>query len=323
MRAITPTDSASIKTLHNQSFSSLELFYGAEMEENFLNRRLFSSKLFSTDCSLIEYTDNGDICGAVLANLRPHPEQVNSTNIYLNHLLVSPDASGTICGQQLIAELIASARKLRKNKIVTSLQWAGVWPGILSTHEQCLNICRKTGARLSKGELFIISDIAKTTARVARNARSSIPGVELRPYQDRDFDELHNLLTEQFSVGWLYEVLSKVNNEYESFNGYGIAYTYQPGDVFVALHKSKVCGFCVVQSSTFDNRCFFGPIGIDRQLRNTGIGTRLLLKSLDYLRGKRKKTIGLWTSKPIYERFYKRFGMQKSMETLNAEWSVK
>lgn len=320
MRAIKSADAEALGRLYEQSFSGIDLPYGQSLDEQFFSRRLFSSRLYSTDCSLIEYGAREDIGAAVLANLRQFPNQKTTDIVYLNLLILKPDDLGSRCGKQLITELLNYARSLHKEKIITSLQWIGVWPGLLSTHKQALNICLTSGARITGEDIFLESDINNTIDQLRSETIQPLKDTIFRHYQSNDFDSLYRLLAGHFSIGWLHETMSKVSNNFESFNGYGLSATFRPEDIFVVEHESELCGFCVVQSDTDDDLCFFGPMGIEPKCRGKGIGSRLLLKALQYLIHKNKKRVGLWTSESIYRDFYKRFGMQKTISGIHLQW---
>lgn len=322
MPTLSVKHSGEIKRLFQESFSGMELYYGRDLDDEFMHRRLFSSVLYSTDCSRIQYAGDRGITAAAFANWRKRPDQSSADSLYLNLFFMKPDASGTCSAKQLIVDLMKLAKNAGKKSMVTSLQWTGVWPGILSHHTQAIEICRTTGAQLSQGEVFLESDICRTLKLAGRKLKPLALDLEIRRYRVDDYENLHHFMSQNFSVGWLHETMSKVSAAFESFNGYGLANSYRPDDVFVIADTQRIYGFCVVQSVTGDDRSFIGPIGMAPSLRGQGIGPHLFLKALEYLRSRNKKSVGLWTTESIYQGFYSRFDMKKTMSTQCAEWKL-
>lgn len=320
--ALNVKDTEAIKRLYQEAFSGMELYYGRYIGDEFMQRRLFSSGLYSTDCSIVHRDGDRELDAAVFANLRKSPDQISSDSLYLNLILMKPDLDGKYSAKGLIEELLGIAESAGKRRVVTSLQWSGIWPGILSSYIQAIEICRDTKARLSHGEVFLVADISRTLHLAQRGLQNLPSNLEIRQYYDEDYDKLHQLMMRNFSIGWLHETLSKVSADYESFNGYGLAETYRPDDVLVVMDKQRLCGFCVVQSVTDGYRSFIGPLGMAPSYRGQGIGPHLFLKALEYLHGNSKKSVGLWTSRSIYQRFYSRFDMTEAMSTYSAEWRL-
>ncbi|MCP4111333.1 MAG: GNAT family N-acetyltransferase [Desulfobacteraceae bacterium] len=226
-------------------------------------------------------------------------------------------------GQKLIAALLLEAVNSEKKGVVTSLQWGGIWPGIMSHSKEQIDLFSKTGAEFRTGEIFIELDIRQTTGMsFTEKAFHKLFGVTIRHYENTDFESLHHLLSKEFGVGWTHEVLNKVNKDFECFNGYGLASPYNPNDVFVVSNKNEIFGFCIVQSGTGTKQGFFGPVGLVQNMRGKGIGSLLFIEAVNYLKSKGKEQIGLWTNETIYSSFYKKIGCYKTFETLHAEWSV-
>ena len=320
--ALNVKDTEAIKRLYQESFSGMDLYYGEYINDEYIQRRLFSSVLYITDRSIVHRVGDCELDAAVFANLRKSPDQVSSDSLYLNLIVMKPDIDGKTSATRLIKELLKIAERAGKRRVVTSLQWSGMWPGILSNYTQAIEICRETKARLSHGEVFLVADISRTLHLAKRGFQNLPSNLEIRQYYDEDYDKLHRLMMRNFSIGWLHETLSKVNVDFESFNGYGLAETYRPEDVLVVMDKKRLCGFCVVQSVTDGYRSFIGPLGMEPSYRGQGIGTHLFLKALEYLNGRSKNSVGLWTSQSIYQSFYSRFDMTETMSTYSAEWRI-
>ena len=60
-----------------------------------------------------------------------------------------------------------------------------------------------------------------------------------------------------------------------------VAFSYQPVACFVALKEEKITGFSVYDAAY---RNFFGPTGVEEQLRGKGLGKVLLIKALEAMR---------------------------------------
>jgi len=304
------------KDLFDECFNLRNAPYGKHISSNFLEKRVFASSIYSTDCSKAIYSKSGELCGFAMANFNAHPLQKESDALYLNLFFITEAYRNRGLGQALIKELVTTARNHGKKLLKTSLQWAGIWPGILSHWKNEIAFCQKMGGQLKPGELFIEMDLQQSLSR-PRHENAIV-----RPYLASDFEALQRLLVENFSVGWTHEVFNKVSPHFDNFNGYGLAFPYCPQDVFVAENQKGICGFCIVQSTTDDKMSFFGPIGIAPAFRRMGIGTQLLFKAIDYLKAKGKEKMGLWATERNYKRFYQPFGMPKTFETVQVEWDV-
>jgi len=117
-------------------------------------------------------------------------------------------------------------------------------------------------------------------------------------------------------------VMSKVDETFESFNGYGLSKTYRPNDLIVVIFQNKICGFCIVQSQTNNEMAFFGPVAILKEHRGKQLGGIILEKVVEYLQGLKKTKMGLWTNDVIYQKFYKHYGFTKTGETVHVEWNI-
>jgi GNAT superfamily N-acetyltransferase len=301
------------KELFDECFGLRDAPYGKNISSNFLEKRVFASSIYSTDCSKAIFSKSGELCGFAIANFNAHPLQKQSDALYLNLFFIADAYRNRGLGQALINELVTEARIQGKKLVKTSLQWAGIWPGILSHWKNEIGFCQKTGGQLKPGELFIEVDLQQALSRRDSNAI-------VRPYSASDFEALQELLVKNFSVGWTHEVFNKVCRHFDNFNGYGLAFPYCPEDVLVAESQKGICGFCVVQSTTDDKMSFFGPIGIDPDFRRMGIGSQLLFDAIDYLKDKGKEKMGLWATERNYNRFYQHFGLPKTFETVHVEW---
>lgn len=311
--------SKSFKALFDKGFSVCDAPYGQNISPNFLEQRLWNSSIYSTDCSKMIVAKSGELCGFALANLRTHPLQKHSNALCLNLFFITESYRNQGLGRELIQTLVAIAKNEGHKLVQTSLQWAGIWPGIFSHWKDTLAFCQKTGGTIKPGEIFLELDLQQPLSDIPYH---DITNCKIRPYLAQDFDALQQLVTNHFSIGWQQEVLNKVNTQFESFNGYGLASPYCPEDVLVVETQTGICGFCIVQSTSDDEMSFFGPIGIEPRWRGKGIGNQLLLEAIHYLRTKGKTKMGLWTNQTIYQKFYSKWGFQKTFETVHVEWRV-
>jgi len=306
--------------LYNNTFIDSEMPYGNVIQSDYIKNRLFNSKIYKTDCSCALLTQSDKLCGAAIANLRGTPFQEESDRLYLNMFIIDDAFRNKGLGQKLFDELVAVAQKNNIQSIKTSLQWCGIWPGIFSHWDKAILFCQKTGGTQKKGEIFLELDLFKEFQPIdfKTNLKKSIV---LRQFKYKDIHSLSHFV-QKFGAGWLHEVLNKVSGEYEFFNGYGLSSPYNPEDVFVAEHNNTICGFCIVQSNTKSDMAFFGPIGVQKNMRKHGIGASLLFKSIQYLKKKGNRRLGLWTNMDIFDTFYSQFGFQKTYETMHFEWHV-
>ncbi len=292
-------------------FKKTKMPYATRISPDFFKNRIINSTLYKTDCSVILLSDSGDFYGLAIANLNANPIQKNSKQLFLNLFFAKPTYE-----LKLINHILAIAKENNCEKMITSLQWNGVWAGIPTHWHDTISIFKQSGGRIKTGELYLELELDS----FAVNVNPSLGGYEIVFYKPAYFEALKKVLADNFSIGWQYEVLSKVNMEIEPFNGYGLGKTYNPKDVMLMKKGNEICGFCIVQSQTNNDTAFFGPIGLAIEHRGQGLGHFLLQSSLEYLKSLGKLQLGLWTNYEIYQRFYKPMGFYKKCETVHFEW---
>ena len=110
-------------------------------------------------------------------------------------------------------------------------------------------------------KLYGLPDPREVLAGLSRN------GIEIKR---AIAPEKHHILAwaaEKFSKGWASEC--------------DAAFSKVPCSCFVAVKDSRICGFACYDAT---GRGFFGPIGVDENLRNTGLGKGLLIRTLEAMR---------------------------------------
>jgi GNAT superfamily N-acetyltransferase len=304
---------------YTRCFESLSLPYGQILASNFLEKRLFSSELYATDCSKILITASGQVCGFLLANTRKNARQHESTALYLHLLFIFPEFQRQGYGKKTLAFLRDHAKHHQLSHIETALQWGGIWPGIPQSLQSAIAFSQHTQAHLNTGELFLELSLTEFCPPISLCLTE---GYAVRFYQCTDKYALRSFLITHFSIGWMTEVMSKVDNTVETFNGYGLSETFNPNDILLITYQAQICGFCIVQSHTESDMAFFGPIGLSPMHRGRGMGDVIMTKIVDYLKSIPKLRIGLWTNEVIYEKFYKKYGFKKTYETCHAVWNV-
>jgi GNAT superfamily N-acetyltransferase len=302
---------------YEKCFDQFNLPYGKKLEKDFLEQRIFKSKIYPFDFSRVFFTEKNEVCGFILANLRKNPTQTHSSEIYLHLFFINEKHRKQGYGKQAFEYLFDVAKNNRINKIITSLQWGGIWAGIPTQLNDAILFCEKMGGEIKKGELFLELETKNFIEK----------DVELNNYKIEFFEEsnkesLYQHLKQNFGIGWQCEVMSKVDESFEPFNGYGLSNVYQPNDVIVVTFENKICGFCIMQSETDHEMAFFGPIAISKEHRGNQLGGIILEKVVKYLQHLKKTKIGLWTNDVIYEKFYKNYGFLKTGETVYVEWNI-
>lgn len=298
-------------------FGGLVLPYGKQITEDFLKKRLFNSQLYLTDFSNIFLTKNNEICGFILANLRKNPTQIHSSEMYLHLFFIDEKHRNQGYGKQAFKYLFDYAKENKITKILTSLQWGGIWPGIPTQLNEVILFCEKMGGEIKTGEFFLELEMGNFLKKEIK-----LNDYEIRFFEQTDKENLHQYLKQNFGIGWQCEVMSKVDENVEPFNGYGLSNTYRPKDVIVVTFENKICGFCIVQSQTNNDMAFFGPIAISKEHRGKQLGGIILEKVIEYLQSLKKTKVGLWTNEMIYQKFYKNFGFTKTGETVHVEWNI-
>lgn len=298
-------------------FAHLSLPYGQQLEKDFLEKRVFNSQLYLFDFSKIIFTAQNEICGFLLANFRKNPTQHHSSELYLQLFFIKQQYRHQGYATQIFQYLIDYAKNNGISKIITSLQWGGIWAGIFTQLTDFIYFSQKIGGEIKTGELFLELEIKKfKKSDILSN------DYEIRFFKESDRQELFQYLKQRFGIGWQCEVMSKIDENFEPFNGYGLSNVYQPHDVLIVSFQNQICGFCIVQSQTDHEMAFFGPVEISKEHRGKQLGGVILEKVVDYLQGLKKTKIGLWTNQAIYEKFYQPYGFVKTGETVHVEWHI-
>jgi|WetSurMetagenome_2_1015567.scaffolds.fasta_scaffold39274_3 GNAT superfamily N-acetyltransferase len=302
---------------YENCFKQLTLPYGKKLEHNFLEQRIFNSQLYPFDFSKVILTSKNEICGFILANLRKNPAQIQSSEMYLQLFFINEKHRKQGYRKQVFKYLFDYAKNNGINKIITSLQWGGIFPGIPIQLIDFIKFYEQTGGEIKKGELFLELEMKSFLKKEIRSN-----DYDICFFKEKDKEKLLQYLKQNFGIGWQCEVMSKVDKTFEPFNGYGLSNVYQPNDVIVVTFENKICGFCIVQSETDHNMAFFGPIAISKEHRGNQLGGIILEKVVEYLQNLKKTKIGLWTNDVIYEKFYKTYGFVKTGETVHVEWNI-
>ncbi|MEO5355124.1 MAG: GNAT family N-acetyltransferase [Magnetococcus sp. XQGC-1] len=324
LEPLSPRWQGEVKRLYDLLFAAADLPYGQRLPEDYLRHRLFASSLCSSDCSCMLVAPDGKGVGVLLANRRLNPASAEGEWLWLHLLAVAPDWQRQGLGRMLLHSLLERARREGKRGVATALQWSGIWPGVPAGLTTMEAFCAGTAARLRPGEMYLAKNLADPWPQAALDKACSLrEEVTMRAYTDRHREGLQALLQELFSVGWQHETLSRIDPAYEPFNGYGLASTYdpvQPGrGVWVVTDRDRLVGFAVVQAGA-DGTAFFGPVGLRPEWRGQGLGSGLLLATARQAQLWGCHTLGLWTSVPLANGFYRSLGMQLVTTTRHGEW---
>jgi|SRR5215472_11331984 len=92
-------------------------------------------------------------------------------------------------------------------------------------------------------------------------------GVKLRRAEPWELSRVREFVTANFSTSWADEV--------------SVGFAVKPITVYLATQNAAIVGFAAYECT---RRAFFGPTGVADELRGHGIGTALLLHSLQALR---------------------------------------
>jgi GNAT superfamily N-acetyltransferase len=302
---------------YEKCFDQFNLPYGKKLEKDFLEQRIFKSKIYPFDFSNVFFTENNEVCGFILANLRKNPTQIQSTEMYLHLFFINEKYQNQGYGKQIFKYLFDYAKKNNITKILTSLQWGGIFPGIPTQLNNAILFCEKMCGEIKTGELFLELAFEHFIKKDI-----FINEYRIEFFKHIDKENLYQYLKHNFGMGWQCEVMSKVDESFEPFNGYGLSKTYRPNDVIVVTFQNEICGFCIVQSQTNSEMAFFGPIAISKEHRGKQLGGIILEKIVEYLQALKKTKIGLWTNEAIYQKFYKHYGFTKTGETVHVEWNI-
>jgi GNAT superfamily N-acetyltransferase len=110
-------------------------------------------------------------------------------------------------------------------------------------------------------KLYDLPDGLALTARLLRE------GITIRRALAPERSQLVNWVRDTFSEPWACEV--------------DIALARQPVACYIALREKAIIGFACHDSIC---RNFFGPTGVDRNARGSGVGTALLLACLENMK---------------------------------------
>ncbi len=127
-------------------------------------------------------------------------------------------------------------------------------------------------------------------------------GYEVRPAEESHSKQLLDFISENFASDWYFRaenVLEKGEAE----------------QVYIALEGGKILGYSMFSGSEgsqwFAPGERFGPFGVADEFRGRGIGSALLAKTLEAMKGRGIKTAYfLWTDEKA-ARLYRRFGFRE------------
>lgn len=302
---------------YNDCFKVFALPYGKKIEEDFLEKRLLHSQIYPFDFSKVIFTERHEICGFLLANLRKNPAQTHASELFVQLFFIIEKYRKQGYATGVFQELFNYAKNNGISKITTSLQWGGIWPGVFTQFSDFLAFSKKRGGTIKSGELFL-----ELETKNFQKKEIKLNNYQIRFFKESDREKLFQYLTQRFGIGWQCEVMSKIDQHVEPFNGYGLSNVYCPNDVLIVSYQNQLCGFGIVQSQTNHEMAFCGPLEISQEHRGQQLGGLLLEKVVDYLQGLQKTKIGLWTNQAIYEKFYQPYGFVKTGETVHVEWHL-
>lgn len=92
-------------------------------------------------------------------------------------------------------------------------------------------------------------------------------GVLVRPCRPFEMHAVQEWIARTFSTRWVSEFM--------------VAMAHQPAGCIIATHNREVVGFACFDATA---RGFIGPMGVDPQLRQGGVGKALLVTALEHMR---------------------------------------
>ena len=91
-------------------------------------------------------------------------------------------------------------------------------------------------------------------------------GIRIRRAQPFEISPLRSFIEQEFSRSWADEV--------------SVGFANKPVSIFIATIDGKIVGFAAYECT---RRSFFGPTGVSKTQRGRGVGTALLIASLQGL----------------------------------------
>jgi ribosomal protein S18 acetylase RimI-like enzyme len=164
------------------------------------------------------------------------------------------------------------------------------FPGIDTRYEEELRFYRENGfEEIDTEEDVMIDLIAFQPTEYQRQARRRIRevGVVIKPYQSKFLEAMRRFAKrldypQWFPEGWESDFAKK-------------------GDTLVALLESEVVGWATFGYSRGTGDWYFGPIAVLEELRRKGIGTCLLLHSMQHMKkAGAPNVIAGWANVPFY-----------------------
>ena len=92
-------------------------------------------------------------------------------------------------------------------------------------------------------------------------------GIKIRRAEPWELSRLREFVTANFSSSWADEV--------------SVGFAAKPITVYLAIQHAEIVGFAAYECT---RRAFFGPTGVANELRGRGVGTAMLLHSMQGLR---------------------------------------
>jgi mycothiol synthase len=226
-------------------------------------------------------------------------------NRIIMHCWVQPDHRRKGVARELVNRVINRAEELNVGAVHVDIS---------SNNSIARNELPKLGFKYVRRYLELFQDIKKIPDRDLENA-----GKECRQLQPGEEEKLADIQNRAFADHWGYHP-----NTPETI-GYDISLSHRsPQDIVVTCEENSINGYCwteiidIAMDSGHKKHGIIYMIGTDPEYRGKGLGKKVLLAGLNYLKSQGIKTVSLSVdseNKVAYE-LYRSMGFEERGSTL-------
>lgn len=260
-----------------------------------LTRQILLDTNFREAGSFVGYRDDEPVayCWAVKRQVPLENAPDDSDRGYIVTFGTKPEAwSG-----ELANALLETAESYLKSAGCTSCWISPYAPGYFTPgleDAKTVEFLLRVGYEVSSRPLAMQLDL--TTLQVPAHVKEG-PGVEIRTYEPGLTIPLLRFAEETFQGDWVRFARDAARDILRGDN---------PGRLQIAIVDGRVVGFAHYQGGRF------GPIGVARELDGTGIGSMLMLRTLEAMRTNgTERAWFMWTDDRTAARFYAPWGWKE------------
>lgn len=267
-----------------------------------LNKILYDAELFRPGTFVFTY--GGKIVGLIATKLsRNGPPEFTDCG-WISALLVDAPYRRKGLGRHMYLTAENELKKAGVKKIMAAGELNNIFSGIPSPSLENMQFFAGLGFYLNDDNHYdVTADVSAIDFERLTVKKDDSPAFVTKPFSEGDGAKLNRFLHQEFPGRWQFEVM-----RYLEQGG-------DPGQVLLLCRDQEIKGFSKIQIShgggifaeqLGDFWGTLGPIGISKDLRGTGLGSRILFDALHYLKKQGTRNVNIdWT---VLTGFYGKFG---------------